>query len=373
MTEAASALLTLNAGSSSVKFTVFGLGGNLPELMRGRISDIGGAAAFDVHTATESDTFPVADTLSLDAAMLYVLDWLDGHAPAPIAAVAHRVVHGGSEFTHSVTLDAHVLEALQRLSPLAPQHQPHNLAGVDAVCAARPHLPQYACFDTAFHAGHGPLATVLPLPAKVTRHGVRRYGFHGLSYAWIAHWLRENQPSLCSGRVVAAHLGNGASLCAMKDGQSIDSTMGFTALDGLPMGTRCGAIDPGVVLHMLHGLNMPLRGVERILYEESGLKGLSGISNDVHVLLETGGSRAALALDYFAYRTAQHVAAMATTIGGIDGLVFTGGIGENAGEVREAVLHRLAFLRPFEVHVIPANEERAMAMDVWERFLDPSV
>ena len=255
-----------------------------------------------------------------------------------------------------------VLAKLKALIPLAPLHQPHNLAALAMAARFLPHVPQIACFDTAFHAHHTPLFTSFAIPNEMTGKGVRRYGFHGLSYAWLAHVLKQDYPALATGRVIAAHLGNGASLCALKNGESIDTTMGMTALDGVPMGTRSGAIDAGAVIHMIRELKLGADAVEHMLYEQSGLRGLSGISNDVKTLLESSDPHAKFALDYFALYVAKHMAAMAVAIGGIDGIVFTGGIGEHAVSVRAAIMAHLAFLKPPKPLVIPANEERMMAM-----------
>jgi len=359
----APALLTLNAGSSSLKFRLFGLSPDLPVLVGGKISNIASRAVFEA--AGRDETIGLPDDMDMDRAVDWVLNWLDGHlGPYEISAVAHRVVHGGAEYDRAVELDSQAVSYLNSLIPLAPLHQPHNLKAVDALWRTRPHLRQFGCFDTAFHAGHGPLAREFALPARFRELGVRRYGFHGLSYAWISRVLKQETPALYGGRVVAAHLGNGSSLCAMKAGVSIDTTMGLTALDGLPMGTRCGALDPGVVLYMQQALGLTTSDIEHILYEESGLLGLSGLSNDVETLAASADPRARFALDYFAFKTAQQIAAMAVALDGLDGIVFTGGIGENAAAVREAILRHLRWLPPLEVRVIPANEERAMAEDV---------
>lgn len=360
------ALLTLNAGSSSLKFRLFGLAPGLPYLLGGKVTGIGGQPAFEAHwqetSRDESVDLPTA--FDSDAALAFVLDWLGREARGVrIGAAAHRIVHGGGR-DQAVELTPETIEELAGFSPLAPQHQPHNLAAVKALWRSHPHLRQFGCFDTAFHAGLGPLATHLALPDSVTGEGVRRYGYHGLSYAWIAECLRRDHPRLAAGRIVVAHLGNGASLCAMRNGQSVDTTMGLTALDGLPMGTRCGAIDPGAILYMQTALGLTAGAVEHLLYEDSGLKGLSGISNDVRTLLASTDPRARFALEFFAHKTAQAIAAMAVSLGGLDGLVFTGGIGENAQPVRQMILDRLRFLAPFDVLTLAANEERAMAIAV---------
>lgn len=367
-------ILTLNAGSSSVKFQIFGQDETLPHLAEGGVTglcaealakaDIGTSPIF---TALRDDgekssaTMPAQSTQ--EDAVRAIIDWIYGHdAGWEIAAVAHRIVHGGSIFTEPTRVTDDVFKKMQALISLAPLHQPHNLAALEMATKFLPHVPQIACFDTAFHANHTPLFTHFAIPADMTDQGVRRYGFHGLSYGWIAHVLKRDYPALAKERVIAAHLGNGASLCAMKNSASIDTTMGMTALDGVPMGTRCGAIDAGAVIHMIRDLKLGADAVEHMLYEKSGLRGLSGISNDVKTLLESTDPRAKFALDYFALYVAKHMAAMAVSIGGVDGVVFTGGIGEHAGQVREAIMAHLAFFNPPSPLVIPANEERMMAM-----------
>jgi acetate kinase len=236
------------------------------------------------------------------------------------------------------------VEELRRLVPLAPLHQPHNLAAIDAVTERLPGVPQVACFDTAFHRGQPAVAELVPLPREITRAGVQRYGFHGLSYEYIASVLPEVAPEIARGRVIVAHLGSGASLCALRDGRSVDSSFGFTALDGLCMGTRPGALDPGVVLHLFQGLGMSAKEVEAVLYKKSGLLGVSGLSNDMRDLLESADGAARLAVDYFVYRAAREIGGLAAVLGGIDGLVFTAGIGENSPEIRRRVGEACAWL-----------------------------
>ncbi len=364
-------LLVLNTGSSSVKFRLFELTENLPLIAGGKVTEIGGKCAFKASkegSAETKQTLP-PDTTHQDA-LSVILSWLDenGIGARNLSAVAHRIVHGGERYADPVRLDTEVMRYLQTLNALAPLHQPHNLAGVDIIAAKMPGLVQYGCFDTAFHAGHDELFYSFALPEEIRSQGVRRYGFHGLSYDWIAQSIKGDFPHLLNSRIVVAHLGNGASLCAMKDGKSVDTTMGMTALDGLPMGTRCGALDAGVVIYMLRELGLGVDEAERILYEESGLKGLSGLTNDVKTLSESDDPHAAFALDYFVLKTAQHIAAMAVSIGGLDVLVFTGGIGENAPDIREKISSRLSFLSGFETIVIPANEERSMAQEIFKKF-----
>lgn len=367
-------LLTLNAGSSSLKFRLFGLAHGLPYLLRGKVTGIGGQPEFQVRwqETSRDERVNLPADFGIDASVAFVLDWLDRQAGSEtIVAAAHRIVHGGPR-DRAAMLTPEVLKDLDAYSPLAPQHQPHNLAAVEALWRTHPDLPQFGCFDTAFHAHLEPMATRMALPDQVVDKGVRRYGYHGLSYAWIARCLRQDYPALAGGRVVAAHLGNGSSLCAMRSGDSVDTTMGLTALDGLPMGTRCGAVDPGAVLHLQTALGMTAAEVEHLLYEDSGLKGLSGISNDVRELLNSKDPRARFALEYYAYKTAQGIAAMAVSLGGLDALVFTGGIGENAEPVRHMIFDRLTFLPPFRTLVIPADEERAMAAEVAGLLMRPA-
>jgi len=358
------ALLTLNTGSSSIKFRLFGLTDSLPFLLGGKVTDIGGTPLFQVHTEEQSrdETHALPTDSTHASALAYVLDWLLSHQQGwQLTAAAHRIVHGGLRFCAPMRLDTEAVAYLKTLCPLAPLHQPHNLLAIEALWQHQPDLPQFGCFDTAFHAQHDDIRSAYAVPESVREKGVRRYGFHGLSYAWIAHRLERDHPTLAQGRVVAAHLGNGASLCAMRAGKSIDTTMGMTALDGLPMGTRCGSIDAGAVIYMQRELGLGVDALEQLLYNACGLKGLSGISNDVKTLSESSDERARFALDYFVWKCTQHIAAMTATLGGMDALVFTGGIGENAADIRTRILEGLAFLPPFETLVIPANEERSMA------------
>jgi acetate kinase len=357
-------LLVLNAGSSSLKFQVFDAH-TLDVLMRGKVVRIGEAAQLNATLPSgarvKTDLTPGADHHAALSAVINLIHAHDGNWH--VSAVAHRIVHGGPDYTAPVIITDEVMMHLEKLVPLAPLHQPHNLAAIKASAAIAGHAPDIACFDTAFHAAHTPLFTRFAIADHLHNQGVRRYGFHGLSYAWIANMLKEKHPHLYQGRVIAAHLGNGASLCAMKNGASIDTTMGMTALDGLPMGTRVGAFDAGAVIYMLRHLGLSITEIEHALYNESGLKGLSGLSNDVETLLRSPDPRAAFALDYFALKVSQFAAALTASLGGCDGLVFTGGIGEHAESVRSAIVQRLSFLTPFEVLVIPANEERQMALE----------
>ena len=265
-------------------------------------------------------------------------------------------------FSKSVLITPDVIEKLKEFIPFAPLHQPHNLKAIAIINKFKPGLLQIACFDTAFHFRHDALFTEYALPETIRKAGVRRYGFHGLSYEWIAHSLRQDRPELAAGKVIAAHLGNGASICGMHNGLSIDSSMGMTAIEGLLMGTRCGNLDPGAVIYMIRDLKLSADETEHILYNESGLLGLSGATANVKILETSDKPEAQFALDYFALRAAQFIGQMAVALGGVDGIVFTGGIGENSALVRDKILARLPFMKPFEVHVIPANEERIMAM-----------
>ncbi len=361
------AILTLNTGSSSLKFTVFGLSADLPFLVGGIVKDIGGKPTFSgqLQEGVKAFTEELPQAYSHEDAAEHVLRWIDGLDKSwTIEAAAHRIVHGGRRYSAPALIDAEAMAYLHSICPLAPLHQPHNLAGIEILEKHLPHLPQYGCFDTAFHTTHDALCASYALPASVRDKGVQRYGFHGLSYEWLASQLKQEAPALYAGRVVAAHLGNGSSLCALKEGKSVDSTMGMTALEGLPMGTRCGNIDAGAVFFMQRTLGLSVDECERVLYNDSGLKGLSGISNDVKTLLDSTDARAAFALDYYALKVAQQITSMAVSMGGIDAVVFTGGIGENAAPVREKILAHLKFLPPFEVRIIAANEERNMAQIV---------
>jgi acetate kinase len=349
----------LNSGSSSLKFCFFKVNSDLSLLAEGRITGIGSKPEFYINDQLVQ-TFE--STLDQEQALKNCMQWIQKNGTDwNIKAVGHRIVHGGEDFFAPSILTAAVLEQLKKYIPLAPLHQPHNLSAVKTLAEQFPNVLQIGCFDTGFHANHTRIFKEFALPQFVREKGIRRYGFHGLSYEWIAQWLQNNHPECAAGRVVAAHLGNGASLCAMKNGKSVDTTMGLTALDGLPMGTRCGSLDPGVILYFMRELNMNVDQIEQLLSFESGLKGLSGISNDVRTLLDSNEPNAQFALQYFAVMTAQHIARMAVAIGGIDSLVFTGGIGEHAELVRDMILKALEFFPKFQVFIVPANEERMIA------------
>ncbi len=336
------AILVLNAGSSSIQFSLYRLGaGTLAPALDGEIEGIGTEPHMKARDAGGKELIDRRwqDAGMDHAALLRVLgDWLrERQGDARLVGVGHRVVHGGTEFAAPVRIDDAVLAKLEDLCPLAPLHQPHNLAGIRAVAAAEPDLPQVACFDTAFHRAHPELADWFALPRRFHDDGIRRYGFHGLSYEYIARTLPAVAPELAQARVVVAHLGNGASMCAMHAGRSVDSTMSFTALDGLPMGTRCGDLDPGVVLHLLRAYGMDAGAIEAMLYHECGLKGVSGISNDMRDLLASDDPRARQAVELFVWHIARELGALAAALGGLDALVFTAGIGERSPAIRERV------------------------------------
>ena len=330
-------ILVLNVGSSSIKYRVF----SLPDLAQ-----------------IDGNKFDIADhnyTPHIQTIIAKIHN---------IGAVVHRVVHGGADFIGAVRVTDNVLKRLETLSPFAPLHQPYNLAGIRTAQSLLPSAPHFACFDTSFHHGHDAVFDTYALPVHLRAHGLKRYGFHGLSYDWIASQLKTHHPHLAKGRVVVAHLGNGSSLCGLQNGKSIDTTMGLTALDGVPMGTRCGAMDAGLLIYLARNMGMTNDEIENILYLQSGLLGLSGISHDVKILLAATDPRAEFALDVYALKVAQAAAALTVSMGGMDGLVFTGGIGENAGVVRDKILMYLTHLQPFETLVIPTNEEWVMARDV---------
>jgi acetate kinase len=382
-----STILVVNAGSSSVKFEVFDVekAGKLARKIKGQMDGIGTRprlrasgpdAASAVDRTYDKDVVPdVPHALHTTGA------WLRDELKLHPTAVGHRVVHGGPDFDSPVVIDADVLERLERYVPLAPLHQPHNLAPIRSILARFPSLPQVACFDTAFHRGHARLADYYAIPQRFHAEGVRRYGFHGLSYEYIAGRLPEVAPEIASGRVIVAHLGSGASLCALAGGRSVESTMGFTALDGLPMGTRPGQIDPGVVLYLIEQKGMSAAEVQQLLYHECGLKGLSGISNDVRDLEASRDPAAEFALDYFCYRIALSTGMLASALGGLDAFVFTAGIGENSASIRSRIAARLTWLgaeldgaanaahatrisRPnsrLSMYVIPTDEELMIA------------
>lgn len=332
-------ILTLNVGSSSIKVAVFRDAEDAP-ILRGQLEGIGATPHLLLlgRDGALTERHPPAVGMDHARGLAQVLEAVGERVEVGrVAAVGHRVVHGGPDLAAPVPLTAETIAALERLVPLAPLHQPHNLAGIRAARDAFPGLPQVACFDTAFHRDHPWVNDTFALPRRYYDAGVRRYGFHGLSYEYIVHALRSRYPERAAGRVVVAHLGNGASMCAIRDGKSIGSTMGFTALDGLPMGTRCGQLDPGVLLYMMDEEGLGSAEIADILYKQSGLKGLSGIGSDMRALEASEAPEAAQAIAYFVFRIRREIGAMAAILGGLDTLVFTGGIGEHAAGVRARV------------------------------------
>jgi acetate kinase len=343
-------ILVVNAGSSSVKFQVFGIedAGGLTRLIKGQMDGIGSRPRLK---AEDGDRLPLVDREFGGDRVATVADaireagkWLRELHKFELFAVGHRVVHGGPDYSQPVLVDQEVLTRLERYVSLAPLHQPNNLAPIRALLESRPELPQVACFDTAFHRTHSAVADHFAIPEHLYAEGVRRYGFHGLSYEYVADRLRQIAPDLANKRVIIAHLGSGASMCALANGQSVESTMGFTALDGIPMGTRPGQLDPGVVLYLVAEKGMSAPDVEALLYRECGLKGLSGISNDVRKLSDSNDPRAEFALDYFVYRVALHAGMLAAALGGLDAFVFTAGIGENSRVLRNRIAEKLKWL-----------------------------
>lgn len=335
--------LVLNAGSSSLKFCVY----RRPEIMkwrlegRGQIEGIGTSPHMKAKGADGSTLVDQKlDSVVSDGrkALNALAEWLRSqYGGARVLGVGHRVVHGGPRFASPVIVNPEVMDELHRLTPLAPLHQPYNLAAIEAASERLSGVPQVACFDTSFHRGQPEVAEVVPLPREIATNGLQRYGFHGLSYEYIAGVLPEVAPEIAGGRVIIAHLGSGASLCAVKAGKSVDSTLGFTALDGLCMGTRPGAIDPGVILYLFQNLGLSASEVETIFYRKSGLLGISGVSNDMRDLLTSEDPAARLAVDYFVYQATKQIGSLAAVLGGIDGLVFTAGIGENSAEIRRRI------------------------------------
>ena len=378
------AILTVNAGSSSIKFSIYAAGGEPEERLRGQVDRIGGDNAELVieqdNTGEKRFQIGHADHRAAMAAILaHSGQALDGET---VAGVGHRVVHGGTDFAAPMRLDDETVDRLAALEPLAPLHQPHNLAAVRAARSAFPEAVQIACFDTAFHRAHPWVNDTFALPREWYDKGVRRYGFHGLSYEYVSGEVARIAPDLRHGRVVIAHLGNGASMCAVRDGRSVASTMGFTALDGLPMGTRCGQLDPGVLLYMMDHEKMSPQDIADLLYRKSGLKGLSGISHDMRELEASGAPEAAEAIDYFVFRIRRELGALAAVLGGLDALVFTGGIGEHSARVRGKVCEGMEWLGiaidaaknagnavelgtgKTRVMVVPTDEERVIARAV---------
>jgi acetate kinase len=347
----ADGILTLNAGSSSIKFALFDARTPVPRApeLSGQVDGLGARPHLKAKDAQgrrlDDVDLPLDEAAPHRAALGFLVDWLHAHESGRrIVGVGHRVVHGGTRYAQPIRIDDEVLGVLRSLIPLAPLHQPHNLAGIEAMRATLGDIPQVACFDTAFHRSQPEVAQLFALPRRYTDEGVRRYGFHGLSYEYIADALPRHLGERAEGRIVVAHLGNGASLCAMEGRRSRATSMGFTAVDGLMMGTRTGSLDPGVLLYLMDRHGMDARALERLLYKESGLLGVSGISQDMRALLASPEPAARQAVDLFCYRLVREIGALAAVIGGLDALVFTGGIGEHAAPVRARVCRALAWL-----------------------------
>ncbi len=343
------AILVLNSGSSSIKFGLFDISSAEPDLLcKGLLDEHDVQPRLTAMDASGNKLFekrPDAADNDGKALLIDILDWIDRYlAGSSLLAVGHRVVHGGRDFAGPVEVTDATIGALAALTPLAPLHQPRCLSPIRTIKSLRPGLKQIACFDTAFHHGLAPPVSRFAIPRRFEEMGIRRYGFHGLSFEFIARRLAEISPALAAKRTVAAHLGNGASLCAMRDGRSVDTTMGLTPLDGLMMGTRCGAIDPGVLLYLQQEQRMSFDDIQHMLYQESGLLGVSGLSADMRALLASDAPGAAEAIDLFTFRVAREVAAMANTLGGLECLVFTGGIGEHSKEIRQKICNRLRWL-----------------------------
>jgi acetate kinase len=346
----ADAIVVLNAGSSSIKFSLFlARGADLELDVRGQIEGIYTAPHFVAKGrdgATKSEkSWGEGTKLGHDASLRHLLDFLRQElADDRLVGVGHRVVHGALDYREPVRLDATVLARLEKLIPLAPLHQPHNLAPIRALFGAAPELPQVACFDTSFHRTNPEIAQRFAIPSELHDAGVRRYGFHGLSYEYIAAVLPQHDAAAAAGRTIVLHLGNGASMCALEGGKSVASTMGFTAVDGLPMGTRTGALDPGVILYLMDERKLDARAIEKLIYNQSGLLGVSGISSDMRTLLASDDPRAKLAIDLYCYRIRREMGSLAAALGGLDALVFTAGIGENSAAIREQVCRDAAWL-----------------------------
>ena len=385
-------VLVLNAGSSSLKFSVYRIsdGDTWHPEARGQIEGIGTSPRFSAKNgwgASLDDRVLDSTVHNAGTALEFLAAWLRGRFQGTrVGGVGHRVVHGGARHAAPTVVTQVVMDDLRALQPLAPLHQPYNLAAIDAVSERLPGVPQVACVDTSFHRGHQAVAEIVPLPEAIRKNGVQRYGFHGLSYEYVASVLPQVAPEIAGGRVIVAHLGSGASLCALRKGRSIDTSFGFTALDGLCMGTRPGSIDPGVVLHLFQGLGYSVKDVETMLYKKSGLLGISGISNDMRDLLGRPEPEAKLAVDYFVYRAAKEIGALTAVLGGVDALVFTAGIGENSPEIRRQICGASAWLgieldqqknakkatristanSKVSVWVIPTNEELMIARHMGE-------
>ena len=346
------AILVINAGSSSIKFSLFVLRGeDLEQDVRGQIEGLFTAPHFVAkdgggNTVNEK-SWGEGVRLGHEGALDHLTQYLRGELKdLTLIGVGHRVVHGGLEYTQPVRLDRGVLTALEKFIPLAPLHQPHNLTPIRLILDRTPDLPQVACFDTSFHRTNPPISQRFAIPAELHDAGVQRYGFHGLSYEYVASVLPKYDEKAATGKTIVLHLGNGASMCALAGGKSIASTMGFTAVEGLPMGTRCGSIDPGVILYLMDERNMDARAIEKLIYNQSGLLGVSGVSSDMRTLLASDDLRAKLAIDLYVYRIRREMGSLAAALGGLDAIVFTAGIGENSAEIRHRVVEDAAWLGP---------------------------
>ena len=344
------AILVLNAGSSSIKFSLFlEQGEALEPFLNGQLEGLYTAPHFVAKDAAGAvlgeQRWAQGEALGHEGGLNHLARFVRQHlGNHRLAAVGHRVVHGGLKYSAPVRLTSDLLHALEQFIPLAPLHQPHNLAPIRMLLANQPELPQVACFDTAFHRGQPEVAQAFALPPEITERGVRRYGFHGISYEYIASVLAQYDPRAAQGRTVVLHLGNGSSMCAIHAGQSVASTMGFTAVDGLPMGTRCGNLDPGVMLYLMDEMKMDARAIEKLIYQRSGLLGVSGISSDMRTLLDSDDPRARFAVQLFLYRIGRELGSLAAALGGLDAIVFTAGIGEHAAPIRERIGQAAAWL-----------------------------
>ncbi|PTW54389.1 acetate kinase [Breoghania corrubedonensis] len=383
------ALLVLNSGSSSVKFTVFEVDPGEEQIMplfSGQLTGIGTDAHLSAKAATgermADESWAERDSGDVPALLPSLLAWVEEHLPPdlPLLAAGHRVVHGGANLRHPAMITDHLLGELETLIPLAPLHEPQNLAAIKVLADNRSDLPQVACFDTAFHHTQPRTSTTYAIPRHLTDAGIRRYGFHGLSYEYIARHMETHLPQLASGRVVVAHLGNGSSLCALNRGASVDTSMGFSVLEGVPMGTRPGNLDPGILIYLMRKFEMDADALEHLLYHQSGLLGVSGVSNDMRVLLSRDDDNSREAVDLFCIRTAKEICSLACSMGGLDALVFTAGIGEHSAEIRARICGHLKWIgvdldkdlnkddatristaASLPVHVIPTNEELMIA------------
>jgi acetate kinase len=339
----ADAIAVLNAGSSSIKFSLFAERLSELELIaRGQVEGIETAPRFIAHDGNGAllaeKSWGEGVRLGHDAALDHLMGFLRTELVGEqLVGVGHRVVHGGLEYRQPVRIDAHVLAALEKYVPLAPLHQPHNLGPIRALLERFPELEQVACFDTAFHRVQPDVAQAFALPRSITERGVRRYGFHGLSYEYIAQTFPRHDAKAARGKVIALHLGNGSSMCAMANGRSVATTMGFTAVEGLPMGTRSGSLDPGVILYLFDEMHMDARTIEHLIYQQAGLLGVSGISSDMRDLLASDDANAKAAIDLYVYRIGRDLGSLAAALGGLDAIVFTAGIGENSPVIRERV------------------------------------